>query len=361
MGFAAVARVTEDRWIACAVQDEIAFGLRPGGELKVETTICDAIRASGDAVVIGHVAADQNFCGHPAPAMYGFQSYISIPIVRSDGSFFGTLCAIDPKPAKLNTPGTIGMFRLFADLIAFHIDAQDKLTASEAKLAGQRESANLRDQFIAVLGHDPRNPLASISAGINLLSKVALDERSSQTIDLMQSSVRRMAGLIDNVLDFARGRLGDGIVLDRNAHDPLGPVLEQVISELRAAWPGRQINARFNLTEPIDCDRSRIAQLLSNLVANALAHGAGGKPVSVTASGAGAQLELSVANQGTPIPPDVAKQLFEPFFRASSDHQRQGLGLGLYIAQEIARAHGGTLTVSSTPKETRFTLAIAGA
>ena len=83
-----------------------------------------------------------------------------------------------------------------------------------------------------------------------------------------------------------------------------------------------------------------IAQLLSNLVANALTYGAAEQPSSVTASGAGTQLELSVTNQGTPIPPHVAKQLFEPFFRASSGHQHKGLGLGLYIAWEIARAHG---------------------
>jgi GAF domain-containing protein len=104
MGFAAVARVTEDRWIACAVRDEIEFGLKPGGELKVETTICNEIRASGDRVVIDHVSQDEAFCRHPTPAMYGFQSYISVPIRRRNGAFFGTLCAIDPRPARLNTP-----------------------------------------------------------------------------------------------------------------------------------------------------------------------------------------------------------------------------------------------------------------
>jgi GAF domain-containing protein len=88
MGFAAVARVTEERWIACAVKDDIQFGLKPGGELKVETTICHEIRQSGTPVIIDHVAQDQAFCGHPTPAMYGFQSYISVPIVRADGSFF---------------------------------------------------------------------------------------------------------------------------------------------------------------------------------------------------------------------------------------------------------------------------------
>ena len=87
MGFAAVARVTDKRWIACAVRDEISFGLKPGGELKLETTICNEIRASGEGVVIDHVAEDEAFCGHPTPAMYGFQSYISMPIVRPGGAF----------------------------------------------------------------------------------------------------------------------------------------------------------------------------------------------------------------------------------------------------------------------------------
>ena len=138
MGFAAVARVTEERWVACAVRDEIAFGLQPGGELKVETTICSEIRESGEVVVIDHVAKDQAFCRHPTPAMYGFQSYISVPIVRSDGSFFGTLCSIDPRPARLNTPETVGMFKLFAELIAFHLDAQERLRLSETALLDER-------------------------------------------------------------------------------------------------------------------------------------------------------------------------------------------------------------------------------
>ena len=135
MGFAAVARVTQDRWIACAVRDEIAFGLTPGGELVVATTICDEIRDSGRHVVIDHVSSDAQFCRHPTPAMYGFESYISVPIRRVDGRFFGTLCAIDPKPARVNTPETVGMFQLFANLIALHLDAQEHLAERERSLA----------------------------------------------------------------------------------------------------------------------------------------------------------------------------------------------------------------------------------
>ena len=122
MGFSAIARVTDDKWVACGVRDEINFGLVPGGELKLETTICDEIRQSGEGVVIDHVSEDKAFCNHHTPAMYGFQSYISIPILRQDGTFFGTLCAIDPKPHKLKNPQTIEMFKLFAELISFHLN-----------------------------------------------------------------------------------------------------------------------------------------------------------------------------------------------------------------------------------------------
>jgi GAF domain-containing protein len=85
--FAAIARVTEERWTACAVRDEIDFGLAPGGELEIATTLCDEIRKSGDGVVIDHVAEDPAYRTHHTPATYGFQSYISMPIVRADGAF----------------------------------------------------------------------------------------------------------------------------------------------------------------------------------------------------------------------------------------------------------------------------------
>ncbi len=147
MGFAAVARVTEDRWVTCAVRDDIAFGLRPGGELQVATTICHEIRQSRSAVVIDHVAEDQSYCGHPTPALYGFQSYISMPILMPDGAFFGTLCAIDPRPAQLKRPEVIGMFKLFADLIAFHLDAHRRV----ANTTVQRDRAWRNSQDLQVV------------------------------------------------------------------------------------------------------------------------------------------------------------------------------------------------------------------
>jgi signal transduction histidine kinase len=356
MRFAAVARVTAERWIACGVQDEIDFGLKPGGELKVETTICHEIRQSGEAVIINHVAEDGAYRGHPTPAMYGFQSYISMPIVLSDGSFFGTLCAIDPRPAKLKKPETIGMFKLFAELIAFHLDANKRLAVSEASLLDERKTAELREQFIAVLGHDLRNPLSAISGSAELVSlQPSLDETVARSMRRIQRAAARMSGLIDDVLDFARGRLGGGLSLKRDDAEPLQPVLNEIVAELRASWPGREIDAQIVVNEPIDCDRGRIQQLFSNLLANALTHGAVDTPVRIRGSTGGGFFELSVANNGEPIPPMVLEYLFQPFFRGVVRESQQGLGLGLYIASEIARAHGGTIDAMSSVEETRFT------
>lgn len=133
MGFAAVARVTEDRWIACQLLDKIEFGLNPGDELEIKTTICDEIRDSGRRVVIDHVDADIEWQTHHTPRMYGFKSYVSIPVVLPDGSFFGTLCAIDPRPRTISGAETIAILEDFARQVA------QILTANGAMEEGDRD------------------------------------------------------------------------------------------------------------------------------------------------------------------------------------------------------------------------------
>jgi signal transduction histidine kinase len=355
MRFAAVARVTEDRWIACSVHDDIAFGLQPGGELKVESTICHEIRQSGKAVIIDHVSQDAIYRDHHTPAIYGLQSYISMPIRLADGSFFGTLCAIDPEPHQLNTPEIISMFEMFAEVIGYHLSAIDRLHSTETNLLNERQTSALREQFIAVLGHDLRNPVAAIHGGMHLLLNTPLSDNAKTIVAMVQRSVTRMNGLIDNVMDLARGRLGDGLVLDRNAAEPLEPVLRQVVAELQITAPERRIETIFELSAPIDCDRSRMGQLASNLLGNALTYGTPSEPIRIGAKTNGGRFELFVANAGDPIPRDVLESIFLPFSRGTLGASRQGLGLGLYISHEIAKAHGGQLEVVSTPAETRFT------
>jgi sigma-B regulation protein RsbU (phosphoserine phosphatase) len=171
----------------------------------------------------------------------------------------------------------------------------------------------------------------------------------------VQSSVVRMAGLIDNVMDFARGRLGGGVTLTRDAAARVEPLLRHVVAELQVGAPDRMIETSFELTDRINCDPSRVGQLLSNLLGNALNHGASDKPILVAAATMGGWFRLSVTNSGEPIPPAALKHIFEPFTRGTLGTGKQGLGLGLYIAHQIAIAHGGRLDVVSTRAGTRFT------
>ena len=233
------------------------------------------------------------------------------------------------------------------------VDARANATES---LKSERETAKLREQFIAVLGHDLRNPLAAISAGARILQRSGAlrDHKELRVLEMINTTVTRMSDLIDNVLDFARGRLGGGITLSRDANGLLEPMLEQVVDELRTASPGRLIETSITIMEPVYCDRTRIGQLVSNLIGNALTHGAPDTPVRVGAKTESGIFELWVANAGEPIPETAMHKLFEPFFRGDVRASRQGLGLGLHIASQIAQAHGGRLAVTSTSEETRF-------
>lgn len=358
LGFSTVARVTESHWVACAVNDEIELGLKPGGELDIETTFCNQIRLGKSEVVFDHAAQNPQFCGHPSPKMYGFQSYISVPIRLPDGRFFGTLCALDPNPAHIENAQTVGMFRLFADLIGQHLDAQERLAASEAALQSERETAELRERFIAVLGHDLRNPLSAINAGIEVLSTQPDTEKNASVLGVMRRSSARINGLINNVLDFTRGRLGLGLTVNRVQENRLQEKLQQVVTEIAMTAPDRQIESKWNINGAVFCDGARLAQMLSNLVANALAYGAPGMPVRVSArcdESDPSELQIAVTNAvSEAVEPHVFAQIFEPFSPRSARAKEGGLGLGLYIAAEIARAHDGCLKVDTADNEVCF-------
>lgn len=358
MGFAAIARVTDDRWIACAVKDNISFGLKPGGELPLETTLCNDIRISHETIVIDHVSQDEKYAHHHTPKMYGFQSYISVPIKRKDKRFFGTLCAIDPSPNRLNRPEVIDMFNLYADLISFHIQTVEELSLAEEKLALEHKTDEVRDQFIAILGHDLRNPLTSISMSAEFLKESGFKDEDQQMISIITRSAKRMTNLIDNILDFARARLGNGIILNRTFNEPLEQILNHVVEENRVSKPDRVIEVTINIEKPVYCDSNRIAELFSNLLGNALTHGDHHSPVKVEAFSNNDLFVLSVKNAGIPISPKNSARLFEPFVRGDEKAGQQGLGLGLYIASEIAKAHQGFIEVSSSENETSFTLKI---
>jgi signal transduction histidine kinase len=234
------------------------------------------------------------------------------------------------------------------------VDGHDVTAQKEAEIALSNNAA-LREQFIAVLGHDLRNPLAAINGGMTLLLKTRLDEKAKAIVDLVRGSATRMAGLIDNVMDFARGRLGGGLPLELSAAGQLEPVLRQAVTELQTSAPDRMIEIRIAVTESVESDRARIGQLVSNLVGNAIDHGAPDQPIQVTAATQDGWFEFSVTNAGEQIPPASLAHIFDPYARGVYRASRLGLGLGLYISNEIAKAHGGTLNVTSTEDQTCLT------
>jgi signal transduction histidine kinase len=354
MGFAAVARVTEASWTACAVIDDIEIGVQSGGQLDVKSTLCRESRATQSPIVIECASSDPRYDSHPAPKLFGFESYVSVPIVLPNGRYFGNLCAIDRKPANVSNPRIISMFERFAHIIALQLENELAIEQERAALHDERASSELREQFIAILGHDLRNPLQAVYASGDLLERKLTDPALLAIASRIKVNVRRMSALIDDVLDFARGRLGDGIGIQAADVEGIEASLSAVVKELQDARPEREIIASFKIDSTVHCDIRRVQQVVSNLLGNAVTHGSPRSPVKICGTSDGKDFVLEVWNDGEPIPAD---SIFQPFWRHSASGSRQGLGLGLYICSQIVSAHGGRLFVTSTRDSgTRFTV-----
>ena len=353
--FVCVARVTKDSWTTCAVLDALGYNLAPGDELVLSSTLCDAVRTRQTAIIIDSVAASDLYRDHPTPKQYGFDSYFSVPLYWQDGRFFGTLCGLDPEPNSLTTQKVRDSLQLYAELISLQLETGKRMMATEGALLAERETAELREQFIAVLGHDLRTPLASIVNGAELIKLMAPGDKASKVAQRIARSGHRIGSLVDDLMDFARGRLGGGIPLALVATSELGAQLNHAVAELESSHPGRVIHSDIELNCELTCDPQRLTQLLSNLLINALTHGDAQQPIRVSGHCRDGQLLLAVANRGQPIAPATLERLFHPFWRGNhSNPGAAGLGLGLYIASQIARSHHGELNVSSTAEGTVF-------
>lgn len=225
-------------------------------------------------------------------------------------------------------------------------------------------AVSFREQLMAVLGHDLRNPLGAISASAFLLSRSeGLGERERQAVDRIRRSGARMAKLINDILDFARSRLGGGIPVTRQRMN-MAEVCRTALEELQVTFPDRQLLFEVQGDTWGEWDPDRVAQVLSNLVFNALQHGREDAPVRTALRDAGSQVVLEVHNQGEPIPEQLLPRIFDPFKRHPEDqrpHEGRGgarsLGLGLHIVQQIVLAHEGEIDVRSSAQEgTSFTV-----
>ena len=211
-----------------------------------------------------------------------------------------------------------------------------------------------RDRMLGILGHDLRNPVAAVrTAATLLLRREGLDEDTRELAGAIDWSGKRMLEMIESLLDFSETRFKGALPISRIPTD-LHEVTRAVVEEILAANPGRQIDVAVHGDARGSWDPARMAQVVSNLVGNAIVYGSPGEPVRVSLDADADMLRLTVWNAGAPIPPELFPVLFEPFRRGAPTHAR-GLGLGLYIVKQIVTAHGGDIDVYSTAdKGTRF-------
>jgi PAS domain S-box-containing protein len=232
------------------------------------------------------------------------------------------------------------------------------ITPQKMVEAELRCSGELREQLIGVVGHDLRNPLNAINASAYLLQRNGdLDEGGLRAVERIRNCAGRMARMINDILDFARSNRVGGLPVHRewvNLHDLCRTVLE----EIQVAHPDRRLELEVRGEGWGWWDSDRLAQVVGNLVSNALRHGRPEAPVRVTVHEVGPEVHLSIHNEGEPLSPELQATLFQPFQRGTTGRAAtQSVGLGLFIVRQVARAHGGEVTVHSTREAgTTFTV-----
>ncbi|WP_375765489.1 ATP-binding protein [Archangium gephyra] len=233
------------------------------------------------------------------------------------------------------------------------VGALQDVTASRAAEAEALQRAEFAQQLIGIVSHDLRNPLGAISLSASgLVHQAALNERDAFYARLILTSAERATRMVRDLLDFTRARLGGGIPLHRGSVD-LHALVRQVLQEVGLNHPGRELREHCQGAGRGLWDADRLAQVLGNLVSNALQYSPKDGPVSVSVVGEEDAVELQVHNTGEPIPAGLLGRLFQPLQRGedSTDNSRRSIGLGLYIVDQIVRAHGGTVDVRSSAQE----------
>lgn len=223
--------------------------------------------------------------------------------------------------------------------------------------------ARMRELFLGALGHDLRSPLSAVVVGAEyLLKSEKLEAEPLKVAVRIRNAAARMQGMLDDLVDFTRTRLGHRLPVTLHRMN-LSAVVEQSVSEIAAVHPDTQVKTLLDGDLWGEWDESRLQRLLVNLLGNAALYGRAGTPVEVEARGTEQAVELQVRNQGDPIPADVAARIFDPLVRglARGEDRRmrhKGMGLGLYICREVARAHHGQISVVSTDSGTAFVVTL---
>lgn len=216
--------------------------------------------------------------------------------------------------------------------------------------------AALRERFIGILGHDLRQPLNTLTIGAQSLGRAALGAREARTVKRLASAAARMNRMIADILDLTRSRTGGGLQISRCPSNVL-EICRRAVEDMRIGHPTASIVLEESGDAEGEFDGDRLTQMMTNLIANAIEHGASTGPIGVRVAGSDDRVTVSVENAGTPIPPELMAHLFDPF-RSGRAPGSTGLGLGLFIVDQIVRGHTGSIGVESDERSTRFTISL---
>lgn len=322
--------------------------------------------ASGQPVLmssLSEIAAAFPNIAHSMPPER-FQALVALPL-RIDGRSIGGLAFSFAEPRELDAAEHEYLLTI-ADHFAVALDRvarfERERVAREAAERARRELEQTdqdRERLLGMIGHDLRSPLSAITAAADLLRAGPCPHRHERIGERIAGSAARMGRMIAQLLDFTRARLGGGIPIHRVATD-LSALCRRVLDEIQMGHPGALIEASIGAPVRGHWDPDRLADVLSNLLGNAIDHGAPDAPVVLALADLGEHALVRVRNHGATIPAAERSSIFDPFHRGRGNHQhagkRAGLGLGLYIVQQIVAAHGGTVAVDSQDGVTTFTV-----
>ncbi|TWO72768.1 HAMP domain-containing histidine kinase [Caenimonas sedimenti] len=339
------------RWLKCRKEDLVGVArfqdlLTMGGRIFYQTHLAPLVRMQGS---VAEVKLELRCQPAPIPVM------VNLAERAWQGERLMHVAVFVAEDRHKYERELLLQRRRAEDLATQHAQDQTDLAVARAQA---EDRALFAEQMVGIVSHDLRNPLSAIHMSAVLMGMGTLSDTQRTALARVERSVGRAERLIADLLDFTQARLGKGISV-RLVRVDLNEVVADCIGELSAAFPERRI-VHAGSAVACQADADRIAQALGNLVANAAHYGSPDSPVTVTVARQEGRCMLSIHNHGDPIPPALRDALFEPMIRGTTKvAQARGVGLGLYIVREIAKAHGGSVQVESEAERgTTFTLSL---
>lgn len=333
-----------------------------GTFLRVNRTFCAWVGYEADALVERRRFQDLLTMGgrifhhthwNPLLELQGSISEVKLDLLHRDGTTIPmVLNAVRYEQAGAFVHHLAGYVARDRDvyereLIASRKRLESMVAEATRHQAEAKDRALFAEQMMGIVSHDLRNPLSAVSMAAAVLLNGELSQAQRSVATRISRSAERAARLIADLLDFTQVRLGRGLTMSKTAID-LHSVISETVDELRHIYPNRVIDHQRSGEGECFADADRLAQLVGNLVSNAITHGDSSRSVTVSSSIDGSAFAVAVHNEGAPIPSDAQASIFEPMTRgANAPVSGRSVGLGLFIVKEIANAHGGSAQVES--------------